>query len=115
MNTPMSSMLLFLLASVLGAVGQFLYKAGADAVQGGLLSYLLNVRILLGVACYGAVMVLFVAAFKRGGSLAVLYPIYASTFIWAAFIAAFAFGTPIKLINVAGMALLVGGMYCMGR
>ncbi len=27
-------------------------------------------------------MVLFVAAFKRGGSLAVLYPIYASTFIW---------------------------------
>lgn len=115
MNTPVSSILLFLLASILGAIGQFLYKGGADAAQGGLLSYLVNTRILLGVACYGAVMVLFVAAFKRGGSLAVLYPIYASTFIWAALISALAFGTPIKLINIAGMALLIGGMYCMGR
>lgn len=115
MNTPLRSILLFLLASILGAIGQFLYKGGADAAQGGLLSYLVNARILLGVACYCAVMVLFVAAFKRGGSLAVLYPIYATTFIWAALISALAFGTPVKLINIAGMGLLVGGMYCMGR
>jgi multidrug transporter EmrE-like cation transporter len=108
-------MLMFLLAATLGAIGQFLYKGGADTAQGGLLSYLLNARILLGVACYAAVMVLFVAAFKKGGSLAVLYPIYASTFIWAALISALAFGTPVKPINVAGMALLIGGMYCMGR
>jgi multidrug transporter EmrE-like cation transporter len=115
MNTPLSSILLFLLASILGAIGQFLYKGGADAAQGGLLSYLVNLRILSGVACYCAVMVLFVAAFKRGGSLAVLYPVYASTFIWAALISALAFGTPVKLVNIAGMGLLVGGMYCMGR
>jgi multidrug transporter EmrE-like cation transporter len=115
MKTPVSSMLLFLLASVLGAIGQFLYKGGADAAQGGLISYVTNIRILLGVVCYGAVMVLFVAAFKRGGSLSVLYPIYASTFIWAALISALAFGTPVKLINIAGMVLLVGGMYCLGR
>jgi multidrug transporter EmrE-like cation transporter len=115
MSTPLSSVLLFLLASILGAVGQFLYKGGADAAHGGMLSYLINIRILMGVICYGAVMVLFVAAFKRGGSLTVLYPIYASTFIWAALISALAFGTPIKLINIAGMALLIGGMYCMGR
>jgi multidrug transporter EmrE-like cation transporter len=69
----------------------------------------------LGVVCYGAVMVLFVAAFKRGGSLAVLYPVYASTFVWAASISAAAFGTPLKPINIAGMGLLVAGMYCMGR
>jgi multidrug transporter EmrE-like cation transporter len=115
MSTPVSSICLFLLAAVLGAVGQFLYKSGADTAQGGLLSYLTNIRILLGIVCYGAVMVLFVAAFKRGGSLAVLYPVYASTFIFAALISALAFGTPIKAINIAGMALLVGGMYCMGR
>jgi multidrug transporter EmrE-like cation transporter len=115
MSTPLSSIVLFLLAAVLGALGQFLYKGGADAAQGGLLSYLTNVRILLGIVCYCAVMFLFVAAFKRGGSLAVLYPVYASTFIFAALISAAAFGTPIKPINVAGMLLLVGGMYCMGR
>jgi multidrug transporter EmrE-like cation transporter len=59
-------------------------------------------------------MVLFVAAFRRGGNMAVLYPIYASTFIWAALIALLAFDTPIKPVNIAGMALLVAGMVLMG-
>jgi hypothetical protein len=60
-------------------------------------------------------MVLFVAAFKRGGSLTVLYPVYASTFIWAALIARFAYQSPIYPINIAGMSLLIVGMYLMGR
>jgi hypothetical protein len=37
-------------------------------------------------------MALFVAAFKRGGALSVLYPVYATTFIWAAVIALMAYG-----------------------
>jgi len=60
-------------------------------------------------------MILFVAAFKRGGELTVLYPIYASTFIWAALISFIAYGTSIKMVNVAGMALLVAGMFLMGK
>lgn len=115
MSTPLASIGCFLVAAVLGALGQFLYKSGADQAGGSVASYLLNWRLLGGVVCYVAVMVLFVAAFKRGGSLSVLYPIYASTFIWAALIALVAYGTPIKPANIAGMALLVLGMYLMGR
>ena len=59
--------------------------------------------------------VLFVAAFKRGGKLTVLYPIYASTFIWAAVISLVAYGTPIRPLNIVGMALLVAGMFLMGK
>jgi hypothetical protein len=108
MNTPPISMLLFLIASVLGAAGQFFYREGARSATGGAAAYLANPRIWLGVVCY-------VAAFKRGGSLTVLYPIYASTFVWAALIALAVDGQPIKLANIAGMALLVGGMYLMGK
>ncbi|HEY2412276.1 MAG TPA: hypothetical protein VGI40_08540, partial [Pirellulaceae bacterium] len=103
------------LAAFIGALGQFLYKSGAEQATGGFSSYLFNVRLLAGVACYVAVMVLFVAAFKRGGSLTVLYPVYASTFIWAAVIARLAYQTPIQPINIGGMLLLIGGMYLMGR
>ena len=59
-------------------------------------------------------MVLFIAAFKRGGALSVLYPVYASTFIWAALIGWAAYGEVIRPVNIAGMALLVAGMYLMG-
>ncbi|RYE00643.1 MAG: hypothetical protein EOP50_03425 [Sphingobacteriales bacterium] len=107
--------LLFVVAAFLGALGQFLYKSGSDQAGGFIVSYLLNPRLLGGVACYIAVMVLFVAAYKRGGVLTVLYPVYATTFIWAAVIAWISYGVPIRPLNVAGMLLIIGGMYLMGR
>ncbi len=106
---------MFVIAAFLGALGQFLYKSGADRAGGSIASYLFNARLLGGVFCYIAVMVLFVAAFKRGGALTVLYPIYATTFIWAALIAWLVYGTPIRPVNIGGMALLIAGMYFMGR
>ena len=115
MQTPFISIAFFLIASILGALGQFLYKSGAEKAGGSLMSYLANPQLLGGVSCYIAVMVLFIAAFKKGGALTVLYPIYATTFIWGALIAFFAFGTPIKPVNVAGMLVLILGMYLMGK
>jgi len=70
---------------------------------------------MAGVLCYIAVMVLFVAAFEIGGSLTVLYPIYASTFIWAALIAWRVYGTPITMTKVLGMGLLIVGMFLLGK
>ncbi|MBI5864656.1 MAG: hypothetical protein HZB38_09135 [Planctomycetes bacterium] len=115
MRTPLQSIVLFVAASLLGALGQFLYKSGADRTTERWASYVINPRILGGIVCYVAVMVCFVAAFKRGGELSVLYPVYATTFIWAALIAYFAYGTPIRAANVGGMVLLIAGMYLMGR
>lgn len=115
MSTPAISILFFLAAAFFGALGQYLYKSGADLAGATVSSYLVNPRLFGGVICYVAVMVLFVAAFKKGGSLTVLYPIYATTFIWAALLALMVYGTPIKPVNIAGMGLLVAGMHLMGK
>jgi multidrug transporter EmrE-like cation transporter len=58
--------------------------------------------------------VLFITAFKRGGALSVLYPIYASTFIFSAIGAWLLYDEPLCPANFAGMALLVAGMFLMG-
>ena len=113
-RTSPLAIVFFIVAAFLGALGQFFYKSGADKITHAFSSYL-NARLLGGVACYIAVMVLFVAAFRRGGALTVLYPIYASTFIFAAIIAWFAYGTPIRAIHFAGFGLLIAGMYLLGR
>ena len=115
MNTSIVSVIYFIIAAMFGALGQYLYKAGAESSSGTLFSYLTNLKLIGGVLCYIIVMILFVAAFKKGGSLTVLYPIYATTFIWAALIALLAYGTPIKIINLVGMLLMIGGMYLMGK
>ena len=106
---------LFAVAAFLGALGQLLYKSGAEAADGSLAGYVLSGRIWGGVACYVAVMVLFVAAYRRGGALTVLYPVYASTFAWAAVLVWMGGGAPVRPVHVGGMALLVGGMYLLGR
>jgi multidrug transporter EmrE-like cation transporter len=115
MSTPALSILFFMAAAFLGALGQYLYKSGAELAGDTISSYLVNPRLFGGVICYVAVMVLFVAAFRKGGALTVLYPIYATTFIWAALLALMVYGTPIKPVNIAGMGLLVVGMYLMGK
>ncbi|BCX46378.1 hypothetical protein HAHE_02860 [Haloferula helveola] len=109
------SVLMILTASACGATGSFLYKTGAALGRNTPLGYLTNLRLLAGVACYIAVMVLFVAAFRKGGALTVLYPVYATTFIFAAAISLVAFGTPIRPVNIAGMVLLVSGIFLMGK
>jgi len=114
-TTPPISVFMFVLAALFGAVGQYLYKTGAEAADGTLMSFVLNLRILGGVGCYIAGLGLFVAAFRKGGALSVLYPVYASTFIFAAIIALLAFGEPITWVNVVGMGVLVSGMFLMGR
>ena len=59
--TPVSSMVLFLIAAIVGALGQFLYKSGAERTTDVWLSYMLNWRLAIGVVCYIGVMVLFQA------------------------------------------------------
>ena len=114
-KTSPLAIVLFVIAAFLGALGQFYYKSGAEKAGNTLASYIFNARLLAGVVCYVGVMVLFVAAFKRGGALTVLYPIYASTFIFAAIIAWLAYSTPIRPVHIAGFALLIVGMYLLGR
>ncbi len=105
---------MFIVAGFLGAAGQLLYKHGATLANRGWTSYL-NWAVLVGVANYVAVMVLFIGAFKAGGQPAVLYPIYASTFIWAALMSWWWLGHDIRPVHLAGFALLVMGMVLMGR
>ena len=113
-KTPAIAMVLVAVAAVLGAAGQFLFKHASGQIKGGIVSFFLNPWVIAGMVCYVTVMGLFTTAFKKGGTVTVLYPIYASTFIWAAIIAWQFHDQPIRLVHVAGMAFLVAGMFLMG-
>ncbi len=113
-HTPIVSIVCVLLASLLGAVGQYLFKAGTDRAGGGSLAFLLTPWVWTGMICYIAVMFLFTYAFRRGGTVTVLYPVYATTFIWAAVMGWMFVGQPIRGVHAIGMVLLIVGMYLMG-
>lgn len=114
LKTPTAAILYVLVASVLGAAGQYLFKAGTDRGGNTPFSFLASPWVWMGMACYLAVMFLFTSAFRAGGMVTVLYPIYASTFIWAAVMGWAFYGQPVRPIHLLGMLLLIVGMYCMG-
>ena len=113
-HTPLVSIVCVLIASVLGAGGQYLFKSGTDRMTGGALSFLFSPWVWAGLICYIVVMFFFTYAFRKGGTVTVLYPIYASTFIWSAVMGWMIYNQPIRVVHVLGMGLLIVGMYCMG-
>lgn len=115
MQTPVRSIALFLLAAMIGALGQYLYREGARMPMPYVLAWLANWRILLGMVCYIAVMVLFLAGFRIGGEMTVLYPMYASTFIWALFIGKFVLGEPVGPSRIIGVGVIVVGMFLIAK
>ncbi len=110
MGTSIKSILLFLIAALLGAFGQYLYKTGAETG-----SWVTNYRIYLGIGCYILVMLLFVYAFKIGGELTVLYPVYATTFIWALLIGVFILKEPINLYKIVGVGFIILGVSLIAK
>ena len=112
-KTPLLAIGSVLVASVLGAVAPFFFEHGSKQWQGRVIDFVLNPYIIAGMATYLTVMVFFTYAFRIGGTVRVLYPIYASTFIWAAVIAWLRHGAPIEPIHAGGMALLIAGIVCM--
>ncbi len=114
--TPVISVVSYLVAAFLGAVGQYLYKGGAAQVQlSKLVSLFTNVRIILGILCYIGVMFLFIFGLKKGGQLTVLYPIYATTFIWAALIGVLVLGESVTLFKILGTVLIIAGVVFVVR
>ncbi len=114
LQTPFVVIASVLFAAFLGAAGQHLFKLGAERAGEGKLAFLLVPWIHVAWICYISAMCLFIFAFRKGGTVTVLYPVYATTFIWAALIASFLYGQPVRPVHVAGMVMLIGGVYLMG-
>ena len=107
--------LLFLIAALLGALGQYLYKTGAESNEGNIFSWFTNYRIVLGVLCYITIMFLFIIAFRIGAPLTVVYPVYATTFIWGLLIGVFLLGEKTNISNIAGIILIILGVYLIAK
>lgn len=100
--------ILNLIAAVFGAVGQFFYQRGSQVLK--TTPIWKNYSIHLGVFSFVLVMLLFVKAYQAGGRISVVYPFYATTFVWGYFIGVYANQEPPSGFALAGLALVVLGI-----
>ena len=102
---------LYLVAAVLGAFGQYYYKKGGQILAET--GSFLNIPTIVGVVLFCLVMVLFVISYKMGGQISVVYPFYATTFVWGVVIGHFLEKEPIKLSSLVGLAFVLVGVSLM--
>lgn len=84
MESQKIPILLNIIAAFLGALGQYAYKKGGLKLS--LVPVLQNYSLIAGILLFCGVMACFVLGYKMGGRISVVYPFYATTFVWGSLI-----------------------------
>ena len=108
MKTPFYSMLLVLLASVIGSVSAVFFKAGAARLHRQLSTLLLNWRLMVGVGIALVSSYCFVLAVRQG-ELTVLYPLVSLGYVWTLFWSRVFFQEPFTRRKFFGLGLILLG------
>lgn len=110
-ETPFSSVLLVLLASVIGSFGAVFLKLGAAPLKNGM-RHIFNLKLLTGVTLYVGSSIPFVMG-VRHGELSVLYPMVSAGYVFTMFWSRIFFKEPITWPKLGALALIVAGIVCI--
>ena len=111
MSSQKIPILLNLIAALVGAFGQYYYKKGGTlfATTGKFF----NFPTIVGIILFCAVMGFFVFSYKLGGKISVVYPFYATTFVWGAAIGHLIEKEEFNRLGFIGLLLVVAGVSIM--
>jgi uncharacterized membrane protein len=114
METKIWAIALAALCALLGSTGQLLFKLGSSSVTLSLGSWVTNVKVIRGMMLYGLSAILFIFALKYG-SLSVLYPVIATSYVWVALLSNRVLGEPLSLTTWGGITLILFGIALVVR
>ncbi len=124
MGTKWWAIALVLLCTLVTTSAQIFLKTGADAlpkfsffldlIKGInifqlLFIFLTNWQLLVGISLYAIGAVILILAFK-GGEVTVIYPIFASSYIWVSLLSVYFFSEPLGLLKLAGIFIVISGI-----
>jgi len=131
-KTKWWAIVLMLLCTVFTALGQLFMKKGSAIDYGKLVSLIFSQNIIttittifsnpllfggllifFGLALYGIAAVFNIASLK-GGELSLLFPVFATNYIWVSLLSAYALNEPMNIYKWIGVAGIVLGISLIG-
>ena len=106
------SMLLVLMASIVGSFGAVFLKLGSAKINRSPLSFV-NPQLILGVGLFLGSSVFYAMGIK-GGQLSVLYPMVSLGYIWTLLWSKLFFNEPFTKQKFAGLGLILLGVFFVG-
>jgi drug/metabolite transporter (DMT)-like permease len=106
------SMLLVLMASVIGSFGAVFLKLGSAKINRSILSFV-NPQLVFGVGLFLGSSVFYAMGIK-GGQLSVLYPMVSLGYIWTLLWSRLFFNEPFTKQKFMGLGLILLGVFFVG-
>ncbi len=124
MATKPKAVLFVLLCTITTAFGQIFFKIGSDTNFSSAINALLSFDLfnpllkplyllIFGLFLYGIGAGLLILAL-RYGELSVIYPIFATNYIWVTLLSSKYFGEEIYLLKIIGIFAIVSGIALIG-
>jgi drug/metabolite transporter (DMT)-like permease len=110
--TPLSSMGLVLLGSVIGSFGAVFLKSGSAKLKQGFWN-IFNWHLAAGVALFLLSSVFFVLGIRHG-ELSVLYPMVSLGYVWTLLWSRLFFHEPFTRQKFFGLGLILVGVFFVG-
>jgi len=113
MSTKLWAMGIILGSTLLTSTAQLFWKFGAEKLEFNILSIITNVNIFAGIFLYAIGGVLLIISF-RGGEVSVLYPIFATSYIWVSFLSIYFLGEVMNVFKWLGIFTIIVGIVLIG-
>ncbi len=108
MKTPVSSMILVFIASLIGSLGAVFLKLGAEKLRYGF-RHIISTQAAAGVALFLLSSVFFGWGVKNG-ELSVLYPMVSLGYVWTLLWSRIFFKEPVTKSKFAALGLILCGI-----
>ena len=113
MATKLWAMGLILSSTLLTSTAQLFYKFGSAKLSLDILSIITNFELIIGMVLYAISGILLIISF-RGGEVSVLYPIFATSYIWVSFLSIYFLGEIMNIFKWLGIFTIMAGIVLIG-
>ncbi len=96
-------------AAFIGSIGQLEFKNGANNLQWDIKMLLTNYHLIIAVSVYALSTLLYVYALSKG-SLSILYPVIATSYIWTMLFSKIFLKEQVGLTSWAGVFFILLGV-----
>ena len=102
---------IILAATLITSTAQILYKLGVNKAGSGF--GVLNLYLISGILLYAIAAAIVLFAF-RIGQVSVLYPLFATSYIWVSLLSSYFFNESVGAIKLLGISLIIAGVAFIG-
>ncbi|MBL7056140.1 hypothetical protein ISS07_04465 [Candidatus Woesearchaeota archaeon] len=113
MSTKLWAIGMIFFSTLLTSTAQLFYKFGSAKLGFDIVSIITNVELIMGLLLYAVGGTMMILSF-RGGEVSVLYPIFATSYIWVSFLSIYFLSESMSFFRWVGVLVIMLGIVFIG-